>query len=80
MFRKDIDTFLVKLGCFRGYFPRWKDYRIYGGMVYMGEARNETGKVAGYALEKGLWLIRCPEGATGMAKMVNPEEFNPQLF
>ena len=80
LFRKDIDRFLVKLGQFRNYFSDWKDYKIYGAMIYMGEAREEIGKAVPHAMEKGLLLIRCPEGEAGMAKIVNPEGFTPQIF
>ena len=80
LFGKDIDAFLAKLGQFRDYFPRWKDHRIYGAMVYMGEAREEIGVAVPHAMDKGLLLIRCPEGEGGMAKIVNPAEFTPKLF
>ena len=80
LFRKDIDRFLVKLGQFRNYFSDWKDYKIYGAMIYMGEAREEIGKAVPHAMEKGLLLIRCPEGEAGMAKIVNPAEFAPRSF
>ena len=80
LFKIDIDAFISKLGRFRSYFPRWKNYKVYGAMIYMGEARNEIDKAVPYAESEGLLLIRCPKGSTGMAKIVNLVGFVPRLF
>ena len=80
LFKRDIKDFVAKLGRFRGYFPRWKEYKIYGAMIYMGEAREETDKAVPYAESAGLLLVRCPKGSSGMAKIINPAEFVPRPF
>ena len=80
LFVRDIEAFVAKLGRFRGYFPKWKNYKVYGAMIYMGEAREEIHKAVPYAVSEGLLLIRCPKGSSGMAKIVNPAEFVPRLF
>ena len=80
LFARDVEAFVAKLGRFRGYFPRWKEYKIYGAMIYMGEAREEIDRAVPYGVGEGLLLIRCPKGSAGMAKIVNPAEFVPRSF
>ena len=80
LFESEMDIFIDKLKQFRRYFPAWKKYKVYGAVIFMGEARDEIGSAAQYASEEGLLLVRCPKGASGMAEIVNPKGFAPKLF
>ena len=80
LFEREIDIFIDKLKQFRSYFPAWKKYKVYGAVIFMGEARDEIGSAAQYASKEGLLLVRCPKGAAGMAEIVNPKGFAPKLF
>ena len=80
LFGKDVVDFIAKLKKFKEYFPYYKRHKIYGAVAYMGEAREEKGKVARQAGEQGLFVIKSPEGSPGLAVVTNAEGFLPREF
>ena len=80
LFLKDVVDFLDKLKKFKGYFSDYENHKVYGAVAYMGEARDDRNKAARYAQDKGLFVIKSPEGAPGMAVLTNAEDFRPKLF
>ena len=80
LFWKDVEVFIDKLKRFKGYFSDYKNHKVYGAVAYMGEARDEKGKAAKRAEEEGLFVIKSPEGAPGMAALANAEDFQPKQF
>ena len=80
LFTKDVVAFVEKLKKFKSYFPLYKNHRVYGAVAFMGEGRTDKGKAAVRAEEAGLFVIKSPEGAPGMAILANAEGFQPRQF
>ena len=73
---ENLNTFVEKLIKFRGQFPEYSDKKIYGGVAYMKADRN-SGELA---MEKGLFLIKAPGGASNVSTLLNPRNFIPKSF
>ena len=80
LFTKDVVGFVEKLKKFKSYFPLYRNHRVYGAVAFMGESRADKGKAAVRAEEEGLFVIKSPEGAPGMAILTNAEGFTPKIF
>ena len=80
LFAKDVVAFVEKLKKFKSYFPIYKNHRVYGAVAFMGESRADKGKAAVRAEEEGLFVIKSPEGGSGMATLANAEDFKPKSF
>ena len=80
LFAKDVVAFVEKLKKFKSYFPIYKNHRVYGAVAFMGESRADKGKAGKLAEAEGLFVIKSPEGGSGMATLANAEDFTPKIF
>ncbi len=71
---EDVDDFLRQMDDFLEFFPRYRGYRIYGGVAGLGVEDN----VARYAYRKGLFVLTV--GGEGLARILNDESFRPRDF
>lgn len=69
-----VDDFLQQMDDFLEFFPRYRGYRIYGGVAGLGVEDN----VARYAYRKGLFVLTV--GGEGLARILNDESFRPRDF
>ena len=77
---KNIDHFIEKLKKFKTYFPEYKKRTVYGGMAFMDLGKKEGDKAITDAEEYGLFLIKTPEGESGMTTITNSINFKPREF
>ena len=80
LFTKDVVAFVEKLKKFKSYFSTYKNHRVYGAVAFMGESRADKGKAGKLAEEEGLFVIKSPEGGSGMVTLANAEDFTPKAF
>ncbi len=70
----DVNDFLDILACFPDYFPRYREYKIYGGVAGLMFAEES----AKYAYRKGLFVLSAT--GDGIAKIQNDMAFRPKNF
>lgn len=70
---EDVLWHLDKLGRFKEAFREYAEWNVQGGLAAM-HFEEESDR---YAFRKGLWVLRCQDGITGIA---NAENFRPKNF
>ena len=70
---EDVLWHLDKLGRFKEAFREYAEWNVQGGLAAM-HFEEESDR---YAFRKGLWVLRCQDGITGIA---NAENFRPENF
>ncbi|KAB2641467.1 MAG: hypothetical protein DVB25_01630 [Verrucomicrobia bacterium] len=70
---EDVLWHLDKLGRFKEAFKEYAEWHVQGGLAAM-HFEEESDR---YAFRKGLWVLRCEDGITGIA---NAKNFRPKNF
>lgn len=70
----DIDEFVVDLGRFTEFFPRYRGYRIYGAAATLKTEENASR----YAYRRGLFVLSL--GSDGLTRIENDASFRPRNF
>jgi hypothetical protein len=70
----DVSNFLVQLELFLEFFPRYRNYRIYGGVAGLSIAEGADR----YAYRQGLFVLSAAGG--GVASIKNDPSFRPKDF
>jgi len=69
-----VDYFLERLAEFKHYFPRYKEYKVYGATAAL-KYESQSDK---YAYRNGLFVLRS--SGEGIIKITNDKKFKPQAY
>ena len=73
---ENVNHHLEILKKFKGYFPEYRDKKLYGGVAYL----DEENKAAEYAETEGLFIIKSPGGESAVSIIANAKDFRPKVF
>ena len=87
---RDVAKFLEKLARFKKHFSEFQGWRVLGAVAFLAVADKgspvakgdppESGEADKRAQRAGLFAIRSPGGAPGLAVVENPPDFTPREF